>query len=93
MKHVNLYVARSFNDYTDDCRCFYDMKAARSEAVYLYGQLTAAERLTNTVAVEGYPLDLDDDDARSAMELFGDLLNVDDDRIRNPEYYEEITRE
>ena len=90
MKYVTLFVAREFDDNSDDFDVFFDAKTAHDHAEYLYHHLTVSERKRISVAVEGYPVEIEDDDVRSAREIYYELCLEDDDAIREASYYKVI---
>lgn len=84
-----LYIVR---DNTKDGDSFdvcvtYDQAEAQRAARIEYNHLTERERKTSEIAIEGYTIEVDENDDRSAKDLYDDMLFDDDDQLHNPSSY------
>lgn len=80
-----IYIAREADDNSDTYRAYFDRESAESMAWQYFTHLTARERRTRSVTVEGYLVPVDDDDPRDAETLWRDLLLDDDPATYNPD--------
>lgn len=80
-----IWIARVADDNSDAyCACF-DRESAESKARSYFDHLTARERRTHSVTVEGYLVPVADDDQRDAESLWRDLLLDDDPATYDPD--------
>lgn len=87
-----IWIAREADDNSDAYKAFFDREKAETAALGYYEHLIDRERKKRTVTVEGYPVEVADDDTRTAEELCRDLLMDDELAMFDPEVYEEIRR-
>lgn len=85
-----IWIAREFDDNSDAMRVTFDREQAEAMAQSYFDHLTAAERKTHTVSIEGYIVEVADDDTRDADTLWSDLIIEDDPATYNPDYYSEV---
>ena len=89
-----IWIAREANGNTDNCRVFFTRQEAEDAAHGYYAHMTERERRENTVSLESWPVDVSNDDPRTAEELWSDLLYDGDESLYgDPATWEEITRE
>lgn len=85
-----VWIAREADENSDVYSATFDHDEAVSKAGYYYDHLTDSERAGITVSVEGYDIEIDPDDGRSAEKLVKDML-IEDTFPSNPDYYETTT--
>lgn len=83
-----IWIARVADDNSDAYKAYFDKKAAEDSAYGYHWHLTDKEKETHIVTVEGYEVDVPDDDSRDAKTLFEDMLI--DDVIGDPDFYQEV---
>ncbi len=88
MKKI-IWIARVADDNSDTYKACFDKKAAEDTAYGYYWHLTDKEKATHTVSVEGYEVEVPDDD-RSAEDIFNDMLISDNPAINEPDVYNEV---
>lgn len=84
-----IWIAREFDDNSDACFETFDKEKAISEAEYMLRLLTKRERERTSVAVEGYDVEVQDNDTRSAKDIFFDMIDDACDGI-DPDHYIDI---
>ena len=89
-----IWIARCADNNSDHYKAFFNRQEAESAACTMYWYLTRRERLENTVSLESWPVDIPDDDPRTAEELYADLLcDGCESLYGDPATWEEIARE
>lgn len=83
-----VWIARVADDNSDAYRAYYDKTEAEAMAQHYFDHLTAAERKTHTVSVEGYIIPSGDE--RDAEAVWADLILEDDPATYNPDVYAEV---
>jgi len=87
----NLYVARTADSFEDTFKVFYNKEDATEAAKDMFYHLTARERGENTVTVETYLVTVEENDERTAEQLYSDLLDEESPEVLNIPDYDEIT--
>lgn len=80
-----IYIAREADDNSDAYRAYFDRGSAESMARQYFDHLTAHERRTRSVTVEGYLVPVAADDPRDAEAVWSDLLLDDDPATYDPD--------
>ena len=70
-----LYIARVATQNSDDYIATFDKTEAQKQAYQYKGHLTERELKDHTVTVEGYSIDVPEDDNRTAKQVYFDLCN------------------
>ena len=81
-----VWIAREADENSDEMRVFFDRDNAESTAWMFFNHLTDREQQRVTVTLEGYQIDVPDDDDRDAEKLVNDML-IEDTFPYDPDEY------
>ena len=84
-----IWISRESDGNNDAMYAYFDEEQARKDSEYAYNHLTESERKRTTVSVEGYEVEIDEDDDRPAGVVVSDMLN-DDTFPYDPIFYDVI---
>lgn len=85
-----IWVARVADDNSDAYRAYYDKAEAEAMAQHYFDHLTATERKTHTVSVEGYIFKADEIGNTDAEIFWHEAVLEDHQATSDPDYYSEV---